>query len=184
MKILLIQGAGEGAHTEDQALADYLTTALGANYALAYPRFSGLENVDYDAWKAQAKVELETLGGNGIIVAHSLGGSALLKYLSEEAQGLPIRALFLIAAPYKANDGEWGTDDFAMSASFASTLPELQPLFMYHSQDDEWVPFAHLAQWAEKLPFAIVRRFDDRGHSFSALPFVELVEDIRSVQNH
>lgn len=180
-KITFVQGAGEGSHTEDQALADYLEKALGAEYALTYPRFSGLENVVYDTWKEEASAELRQMGKRGIIVAHSLGGAAVLKYLSEEQHDMHIAGLFLIATPYKCKDGEWGADDFAMETSFASTLPDMGAVYMYHSRDDEWVPFLHLAQWAEKLPQAIARQLDDRGHSFSKDEFVELVEDIRSL---
>jgi predicted alpha/beta hydrolase family esterase len=83
-KILMIQGAGEGAHDEDRALADYVETTLGSQYAIIYPEFRGLENVAYAPWREQISSELEKLGGDAIIVAHSLGGSALLKCLSEE----------------------------------------------------------------------------------------------------
>src|ERR687897_976388 len=37
---------------------------------------------------------------------------------------------------------------------------------LYHSRDDETVPFAHLALYAEKLPRATVKEFDGRGHQF------------------
>ena len=50
-KILIVQGAGEGAHLEDKALADYLETALAPEYKTTYPKFSGLENVAYGPWK-------------------------------------------------------------------------------------------------------------------------------------
>lgn len=181
-KVLIVQGAGEGAYLEDQALADYLEAALGPKYETTYPEFPGLENVAYEAWKDQIAGELEKLGAGGIIVAHSLGGSALLKYLSEETTAFAIAGLFLVAPPYKGKDGEWGTDDFAMDAGTASDLPAAMPIFIYHSRDDEWVPFSHMEQWAVKIPGAVVRTFDGRGHSFTGTDFVELVEDIRVLQ--
>lgn len=180
-KILIVQGAGEGAHLEDQALADYLQASLGPEYKTTYPEFPGLENLAYDVWRNQIERELEKLGDGGIIVAHSLGGSALLKYLSEEATAVAIAGLFLVAPPYKGKDGEWGTDDFAMDAGAAADLPAAMPIFIYHSRDDEWVPFVHLAQWFGKIPGAVARTFDDRGHSFTGTDFVELVNDIRAL---
>jgi len=182
-QVLFIQGAGEGAYDEDKVLADYLKNGLGAEYNFTYPKFSGLENVDYDAWKTQIGSELEGFGNGGIIVTHSLGGPALLKYLSEESIPLSIGGLFLIAAPYKCTDGEWGTDDFALDVNFGASLPEVQHLALYHSRDDEWVPFSHLTDWAEKLPQAILREFEDRGHSFSGSKFLELVGDIQKCQS-
>lgn len=180
-KILFVQGAGEGSHTEDRALAEYLEKALGSEYELRYPKLSGLENIVYDAWNNEARAELERLGEHGIIVAHSLGAAAILKYLSEEQHDTHIAGLFLIATPYKCKDGEWGTDDFAMETTFASTLPDMGAVVMYHSRDDEWVPFSHLALWAEKIPHATVRQLDGQGHSFSNKEFLELVEDIKSI---
>jgi len=180
-KVLIVQGAGEGAHLEDKALADYLGAALGPEYLLTYPKFPGLETIAYDAWRDQLRDELEKLGNGGLIVAHSLGGSAVLKYFSEEATACAIAGLFLVAPPYKGNDGEWGTDDFAMDAGAASRLSAAMPIFIYHSRDDEWVPFAHLAQWTSKMPGMVARQFDDRGHSFTGKSFVELVDDIRAL---
>lgn len=181
-KILFIQGAGEGAYDEDKVLADYIQSALASEYAFTYPLFPGLENIEYSAWKVQIASELEALGSSDIIVAHSLGGSALLKYLSEESVDISIAGLFLIAAPYKCTDGEWGTDDFALDVNFASSLPRVPKITLYHSQDDEWVPFSHLALWKEKLPYSIVRELDDRGHSFAKREFSELIEDIETLQ--
>lgn len=180
-KVLVIQGAGEGAHDEDKALADYVKTALGSRYTLTYPEFHGLENVAYEPWREQIGAELERLGDDGIIVAHSLGGSALLKYLSEEQAVHRIAGLFLVAPPYKGRDGEWATDDFAMDADAASGLAAAIPMFIYHSEDDEWVPFSHLSQWAAKLPGIVSREFDDRGHSFTGKAFVELIADIKAL---
>ena len=180
-KILFIQGAGEGVYYEDKALAGYLKNTLGPWYMVTYPKFSGLEHVEYDAWRQQISSQLADSDGEMIIVAHSLGGSALLKYLSEESVDLSSSALFIVAAPYKCTDGEWGTDDFAIDVDFASSLPHLEKITLYHSRDDEWVPFSHMARCAEKLPHATVRDLDGRGHSFSEADFVELIEDIESL---
>jgi predicted alpha/beta hydrolase family esterase len=108
----------------------------------------------------------------------------MLKYLTEEGRGLSLAGLFLVGTPYKCVDGEWGSDDFALPVDFAAALPRIGAIFMYHSADDEWVPFSHLAQWASKLPDATQRAFTDRGHSFSAMAFPELIADIRSLRRN
>jgi len=38
-----------------------------------------------------------------------------------------------------------------------------------------------MEQWAEKVPNAIVRQMAGRGHSFTKVDFIELVEDIQSL---
>ncbi len=82
----------------------------------------------------------------------------MLKYLAEEKVEKPLAGSFLIATPY------WGAEDWQVEAysrpeGFASQLPKA-PFFFYQSHDDEVVPFAHLALYAEKLPQATIREFD------------------------
>lgn len=177
--VLFVQGAGEGAYLEDQALADYLESGLGHGYRVHYPRFEGLETVDFPTWKDEIRRVLSGLN-DPIVVTHSLGGAALLKFMAEEGFPASVSALFMIATPYKGSDGEWGEDDFAVDAGFATALPRTKPLFLYHSDEDEWVPFEHMARWAEKLEHATIRAFSNRGHSFSSQPFRELIEDIKA----
>jgi predicted alpha/beta hydrolase family esterase len=98
-----------------------------------------------------------------ILVGHSLGASMLLKYLSEENVKKPVAGMFLIAPPYWGAE-DWGVSEYALEENVASKLPKELPVFFYHSRDDEWVPFAHLALYTEKLPQATIHEFDGRGH--------------------
>jgi len=49
-----------------------------------------------------------------------------------------VARLFLIVAPYKVKDGEWGTDEFALEVDFYSSLLSMQNIFLYHSKDDQF----------------------------------------------
>jgi hypothetical protein len=103
------------------------------------------------------------------LVGHSLGGSFLLKYLSEEKIDVQVGGLFLIAAPYWGGDG-WrydGYEEVALPKDFASKLPKGAPIFFYHGRDDEVAPFAHLALYADRLPQATIRALDARGHQLN-----------------
>ncbi len=155
-QVLFIQGGGEGAYEEDKALAASLQEALGAEYQVLYPKMPNEDNPEYEVWKPQLSKEFAALDGKVILVGHSAGASVLLQYLAEEHVENPIAGIFLIGTPY------W--EDFA---SLARQLPKEPPMFFYHSRDDEWVPFAHLAMYAEKLPYATIRKFDGRGHQFN-----------------
>jgi predicted alpha/beta hydrolase family esterase len=165
-QVLFIQGAGEGAYEEDRKLAASLQDALGVEYNVLYPKMPNEESPEDNAWIAQIAKELTSLDGKVILVGHSAGGAVLLKYLLKENVGKPIDGIFLISIPY------WGPEDdeddeYILHEGFASQLPKGLPIFLYHSRDDEWVPFAHLAMYAEKIPQATVREFDERGHQFN-----------------
>lgn len=114
----------------------------------------------------QISKELDSLDDNAILVGHSAGGAVLLKYLLKEKVAKPIVGIFLISIPY------WGPEDeedeeYTLQEGFASRLPKGVPIFLYHSRDDEWVPFAHLGWFTERIPQATVREFDGRGHQFN-----------------
>jgi predicted alpha/beta hydrolase family esterase len=124
------------------------------------------ENPDDAAWMTQIAEELASLDGSVILVGHSAGGAVLLQYLIKKNIEKSIAGIFLISIPY------WGPEDeregeYTLYEGFASQLPNGVPIFLYHSRDDEWVPFSHLAIYAGKIPQATIREFDGRGHQFS-----------------
>jgi predicted alpha/beta hydrolase family esterase len=165
--ILFIHGGGgEGAYEEDGILAASLQKALGSAYEVLYPKMPLEESAGYSDWKAQIAMELSALDDEVILVAHSVGGSILLKYLSEEQVDTPIAGLFLLATPYFGGDANWNYPEMNLTQDFATKLPAIPRIFLYHSRDDEVVPFAHLGLYAAKLPQAMVRVFDGRGHQF------------------
>ena len=175
--VLLIHGGGEGAHEADKELAADLQDALGAAYEVRYPKMPDEDSPEYEAWKNQIAQELTALDSEVILVGHSLGGSVLLKYLSEEKVEKPVAGIFLIAPPYWGAEA-WEVSEYALQDSFASKLPSEVPVFFYHSRDDEVVPFAHLALYTEKLPRATFHEFDDRGHQFN-YDLSEVTRDIK-----
>jgi serine hydrolase len=168
-QILFIQGGGAGAHKADGLLVAALRRALGSAYDLRYPTMPHESDPDYQQWKTSIGKEMAALADGAIIIGHSLGASFLLKYLSEEKVGKIMAGLFLIATPYWGGHG-WryeGYDRVALREDFAAKLPRGAPVFLYHGRDDEIVPFAHLALYAEKLPQAAVRELDGRGHQLN-----------------
>ena len=177
--VLFVHGGGEGAYEEDRKLAASLQHALGTGYDVLSPKMPEEDRPVYQAWKERIANELVTLEGEVILVGHSLGGSVLLKYLSEEEVEKPVAGLFLIATPYWGFE-DWKVDEYALREDFASKIPRGMPVFLYHSRDDEVVPFAHAALYAEKLPRATVREFYGRGHQFGD----DLSEVAREIKMH
>jgi uncharacterized protein len=181
-QILFLQGGGAGAYREDKELAAYLRNALGPTYELHYPKMPGEDSPDYKKWKVRISKELAALKSSVILIGHSLGGSFLLKYVSEEMLKKSIAGLFLIATPFWGGDG-WryeGYEQIALSEDFAGKLPGGTPIFFYHSQDDETVPFAHVSLYAQRLPQATIRALNKRGHQFNN-DLSEVVVDIKNL---
>jgi predicted alpha/beta hydrolase family esterase len=171
--VLFVHGGGERAYEEDKKLAENLRDKLGAAYDVRCPQMPGADSPEYWAWRDRIAEELAAPDGEAILVGHSLGASILLKYLSEAAMEKPVAGLFLVAPPYWGAE-DWEVSEYELRPDFASKLPEDLPVFIYHSRDDEVVPFAHLALYAERLPRATIREFDGRGHQFDDLSEVAL----------
>lgn len=178
--VLFIHGAGEGAYEEDGLLVASLQNALGPAYDVHYPNMPTEDSAAYEDWKAPIETELATLDREVILMGHSVGGSVLLKYLSEEQVEKPIAGLFLIAAPYWGADEFWTWDEGRLPQDVAKKLAGIPRIFLYHSRDDEIVPFAHLALYAAKLPQATIREVDGRGHQFGN-NLADIADDITRV---
>jgi len=179
--ILFLQGGGKGAHTADGKLVASLRGALGGSYEILYPKVPDEQDPDYEQWKPVIAHELEKLEGMASVIGHSLGGSFLLKYLVEEQPRNQIAGIFLIATPYWGGDG-WryeGYERVALAEGFAARLPRGASVFMYHSRNDEIVPYAHLALYAETLPQARIRSLE-RGHQLNN-DLSEVVADINGL---
>lgn len=183
-QVLFIHGAGEGAYEADKQLAASLQQSLGPEYEVHYPVMPDEENAPYEQWKHQIETELATMQEPIILIGHSVGASIVLKYLSEIEVKKSIAGISLIANPFWGGSG-WryeGYEELALPKEFPTRLPKGASLFLYHSRDDEVVPFAHLALYADHLPQATVRELDGRGHQLNN-DLSEVAADIKSLRD-
>ncbi len=181
--VLFIQGAGQGAHEVDKELVVSLRKALGREYEVHYPAMLDEDNATYEQWKQQIEQELATIQGPIILIGHSVGGSVVIKCLSELEVKKPIAGIFLIAAPFWGGDG-WryeGYETLTLKKGSAARLPEGVSIFLYHCRDDEIAPFEHLALYAQLFPQATVRELDEGGHQFNN-DLSGVAKDIKTLQ--
>ena len=177
--ILFVQGGGDiRAPDGSGVLARWLERSLGPDYELVAPEMPDAEtDPRYRPWRNRIEQELESLGDGVRIVGHSLGGSVVLKYLSEDRPPVEIAGLFLVAVPWWGPEG-WAWDEFAVPDDFGGQLADVRT-FLYQSREDPEVPFTHLQMHADRLPHATTRPIDGAEHSFvNGLP--ALLDDILS----
>lgn len=160
--MLFIHGAG-GFH-EDQVMARNLQLHLGDSFQVLMPEMPDADNPGAAAWRDEIIRQLNALK-NPVLVGHSLGGSVLLKLLSEETPPVSIRSLHLLAAPFWSAP-DWNVKEYELASGFAENLPPELSIFLYHNEDDEIVPVSHLKRHDDQLPYAITRKFKRGGHQF------------------
>lgn len=172
-------GKGEGSFD----LVFYLRKALGEDYKVLYPVVNEPNSPTYDNWKVLLDEQLNKLDETVILVGHSLGGSMLLKYLSEEKTDMRINGMFLVATPQWSKDG-WDVGEFAVQEDFSKHLPQVEVLYFYHCVNDPIVPFGHLDFYRKAFNNAIFRELSCKDHAFSN-GLNELSADIRRIaENH
>jgi len=104
-----------------------------------------------------------------ILIGHSRGGVAVLRYLECLPENVKVKKVILLATnsgllkhkaiPQESNYGFYteGGYDFERIKSHCGDF------VVFHSEDDKWVPFEHGKQNAEKLDAKFIT-FKDKGH--------------------
>lgn len=179
-QVLFVQGGGEGVHDRwDDKLVHSLQRELGHAYYVRYPHMPNEAEPRYSAWKAALLKELESLEDGSILVGHSIGGTVLLHVLAEESLILRPGALCLLAPAFIGDDG-WPSDEIQSKASFSELVPSDTPVFLYHGDQDDIVPFAHMQMYAKAIPRATLRELRGRDHQFDN-DLREVAADIRGI---
>jgi predicted alpha/beta hydrolase family esterase len=176
--VLFFHGAGEGAHAEDAAMAASLADHLGEDYRVRIPQLPVPGDPKYHRWGAVIGASISAAREPLVLVGHSFGGYMLLKYLTQEQPEVDVAAIGVIAAPIPGGDPDWTWKDFHLPDNFARALPDA-PVFLYASEDDEWVPFAHRDLYAAAIPGSVTRTTTG-GHQLGD-DLHAVADDIRSV---
>jgi len=178
--VLLIHSTGpQGPREGSDPLVGRLRTELGEGYEVLFPKMPDPEHPRYEPWRDRLGEELAAVDGRVILFGHSLGGSVLLKYAPERGFEVPVAGLVTAAAPFWGGGG-W-EDEWALREGWPAEGPELPPTYLFHSRDDEEIPFAHLELYAERLPAATVIALDGNGHLFAHGDLSEIVETIEGL---
>jgi predicted alpha/beta hydrolase family esterase len=177
-EILFVQGAGRDVHEEwDNRLVESLGRELGPHYEIRYPRMPNEADPKLATWQPALEKEFASLRNGAIVAGHSVGGTILINVLAESAPAATLAAIILIAAPFLGRKG-WSSNEVEPRTDLAERLPADVPLFLYHGENDDTVPVAHVDLYAEAIPRAQVRRLAGRDHQLNN-DLSEVAHDIR-----
>jgi uncharacterized protein len=158
-----------------------LRTLLGDGFEVAAPLMPNKYNADYTEWKIWFGRYLEACQDEVTLVGHSLGGIFLAKYLAENRSPRTIIALHLVAA-VASYDGRRvsGLTSFSFDlAALSGVSLQVGDIHLYHSTDDQVVPYDYVLVFQTAWPSAQLHTFTDRGHFLQA-DFPELVASIKA----
>ena len=154
---------------------------LGNEFEIFTPKMPNKENAKYAEWKIWFVKLIPFLNDDVTLIGHSLGGLFLIKYLSESIFSKKIKALILVAAPFNGKNNKHNRNtDFFFNDDFAKITKQVNKIFLFHSTDDQVVPFADFETYKEKLPDAVTMPLDNQGH-FNNEKFPELIKVIRTL---
>lgn len=157
-----------------------LAEDLGEDYEVFLPSMPNKTNARYEEWKIWFEKYLPYLRPELILIGHSLGATFLVKYLAEEKLPFKLKALFLISAPF-GDSPDYVLGDFSPPSLLSQIKESSDNIFLFHSRDDEIVPFADLDRYAKILTDAKTCIFEDRGH-FNQESLPEILELIKNLK--
>jgi uncharacterized protein len=119
-----------------------------------------------------------------VLIGHSRGGVAIMRWLERQAPERKIAKLILVAT----NSGKWEDKAIPNESNygfytktgydFDKIKSHCHNFVVFHSRDDQWVPFAHGEANAKGLSAKFLR-FDHYGHfGKMAASIPELLEEV------
>jgi hypothetical protein len=161
-----------------------LDEKLGKEFEVVLPTLPNKMNAKYLEWKIWFEKFIPYFEPEVVLIGHSLGGTFLAKYLSENKFPKTIRATFLVAPPYdyEAEAKENYLADFALPKDLSKLTEQGGKIFIYQSKDDPLVPFVDSEKYKRALPTAETMIFEDKGH-FRQTEFPELISNIKKIYN-
>ena len=157
---------------------DTLGEKIGKNFEMILPKMPNSMNAKYNEWEIMFDKLRPFLKNNLTLIGHSLGGIFLAKYLSENKFPKKILATFLVAAPYRDKNSKYSLGDFILPKNLEKLRKQGGQVFICHSKDDPFVPFADFEKYKHALPKAKIMIFKNRKH-FNQPGFSELVGEIK-----
>jgi predicted alpha/beta hydrolase family esterase len=142
------------------------------------PKLPKADDPILDEWLS----EIENLhpDKNSILIGHSRGGVAILRWLEKQQKDVEVKKVILVAVNNPAVSEKNQIKDthgfYELGKyNFEKIKKHCYNFVVLHSEDDEWVPFLAGEENAKGLNAKFLR-FKDRGHFGKKLPKPEIPE--------
>ena len=164
-QVLFIQGGGAAVHDEwDDKLVASLQRELGAGYEVRYPRMPDEDDPSDAVWGPVIGQELAHLDAGAVVVGHSVGGTLLVRALSDQPpQQRELGGVVLVSAPF-VGAGGWPGEEFGFAVGLGARLPRGVPVHVVHGLADRTVPSSHAELYARAIRQAQLHLLPGRDH--------------------
>lgn len=146
------------------------------DYEVLLPEMPNKTFAKYNEWALYFSKIVPFLRHDATLVGHSLGGIFLAKYLNEHPE-LHYKKVALVAAPFNDTSTE-SLASFSLPEDLSVLNDAADEFALFHSKDDQVVPYEESIKYADTLDSNSLRLFVDRGH-FNQETFPELLDFIK-----
>ncbi len=136
------------------------------------PRLPESDNPELEAWLRE--IEKANPDEDTILIGHSRGGVAILRWLENLRSGKVVKKVIIVASD-RGDAKKESRGFFGKPYDFKKIRSHCDSFVVLHSRDDEWVPF-EAGEYIAKNLNANFLIFDGRGHFGKKLPKQEISE--------
>ncbi len=176
MRIILVHGYKS---SPEKNFFPWLTRELvDRRFEVLCPVLPEPENPDRDAWTKALLEAVGPLSDEDIVVGHSLGGAAALRFLeAAEARTTP-HACVLISTPWMIRDEKF-RGFFLTELDHDVLMWRASKFVVIHAKDDKVIPFEHAEKYAKVFHAKIVA--PETGGHFDGPEYPVILEAILNV---
>lgn len=180
MKVVLMHGKDT---TPKGKWYPWLTKELGKrDIKIIAPELPNPDDPIMDEWLAE--LDKSFPDENTILIGHSRGGVAIMRWLEKIPEGKKVKKIILVGTnsgllkdkpiPSESNFGFYTEAGY----DFEEIKKHCDNFVVIHSEDDEWVPFSAAEKNVKGLDAKFLR-FKDKGHFGHKTPEVpELLKEV------
>ncbi|RMD52287.1 alpha/beta fold hydrolase, partial [Candidatus Parcubacteria bacterium] len=160
MKIILIHGYKANPQSNFFPWLKGELRKMG--HEVMMPELPNADNPDPEEWTKFLLDEVGVIDDETIILGHSLGAPAALRFLeAAEAIATP-RACILVSPPWMIKNEQF-RGFFLSELDFDVLMWKARRFVVIHSKDDDKIPFDHAQKYAKVLQATLVER-EGEGH--------------------